>query len=274
MRGLASVLSLALFVAACTSLPPTTTPTELPSASPSPSSEPLPSPDPTLHIDGLATIARDGLRIWLDPANGDTGRKKDFLSLVIGSKVRLVDGPVAVDGVLYWQIYPSTRDYTSPLGWVAATKADGTANIAPFQPSCPQPAGITAAQLGVLEPMEQLSCIGNQELTLEGVLTCNYGIGDGILGGPMMNANVWCLMDDAISLFGSVITSAPPRDPSRPVFTGHYRVRGHFDDPGAQGCIQIPFATPMTVSRFPGDPGAIQACRAFFVVASAEELTG
>jgi hypothetical protein len=110
-------------------------------------------------------------------------------------------------------------------------------------------------------------------LALAGSVTCNHGIADGILGGPMLNSNDWCLIDNALGLYGPVITAVPPVDPSQPTFTGHFMITGHFDDPGAQGCVQITFGTSLNQSGFPGDPGAIQECRGFFVVTSAKELT-
>src|SRR5687767_1297665 len=137
------LLPLALFVAACTSPIPTPTP----SPAPSPSPQPTPTlPPPSLHIDGLATIAREGVRLWLDPAGGDSGRKKDFLDLAAGTHVLLVDGPLTVDGIDYWQVFPSTRAYETELGWVAAEGNQGNPNLVPIAPACPAVDGITAAQ--------------------------------------------------------------------------------------------------------------------------------
>ncbi|MEA2677437.1 MAG: hypothetical protein QOJ81_1578 [Chloroflexota bacterium] len=230
---------------------------------------------PHLHVDGTATVTRGGLELLADPADQTPhhGRWTLYRHLEAGARVLLVDGPREVDGIEYWQIYPSTHGYTVPLGWAPAASADGAVNLDPFQPLCPQIETLTAAALGALNGLEALSCFGSQELTLRGLVTCSFGIADGILAGPMMNSNIWCSMDDALGLMGPVITALHSDTANTPVFTGTYEVRGHFDDPGAQECYGTPFGTSLNGSHNPGDPGAMQECRTFFVVTAAEELT-
>jgi hypothetical protein len=253
---------------------PTPTPSPTLSPTPTPSAEPSPSPEPALRVDGLATVVRDGLELWTDPTdqNGRQPERSDYLEMAVGTDVLLVDGPQVVDGVDYWQVYPSTRDYTTPLGWAAAENAEGMLNLAPSEPRCPSVESLTAAQLGAIDRLEQLSCFGSQELTLRGQITCYHGIADGILAGPMLNSHIWCLIDDALGLSGPVITALHATGDA-PVFRGAFEIRGHFDDPGAQHCYGTPFGTSLEGSRDPGDPGAIQQCRTFFVVTAAEELT-
>jgi hypothetical protein len=225
-----------------------------------------------VRVDGLALIAQDDLTLWADPTDRTPGRRSDYLQLEVGAEVLLVAGPQTVDGIDYWQLYPSTKDYTVPLGWAAASQEDGTVNLDPFQPACPETEGVTAAQLGAMEPRERLSCYGDQELTLQGQLTCGFGIADGLLAGPILSSNVFCRVDDALSLHGPVSDGLDWDHNQQPVFTGNYEVSGHFDDPGAQHCYQTPFGTSLEGSRDPGDPGAIQDCRTFFVVTAVREL--
>jgi hypothetical protein len=258
---------LVTLMAGCASPAPT------PSPSPTPTAEPSPSPEPALRVDGLATVFQADLRLWADPTDR-RGRQKDYVQLEAGTRVLLVDGPREVDGTDYWQLYPSTMDYTVPLGWAAATDGAGVANLAPFQPVCPPAEGTDAAALAALSQLELVSCYGNRELMFRGLVTCNFGIADDILAGPMRNSNIWCGIDAAIGLTGPVITGLQPRPVTTSTWTGNYVVRGHFDDPGAQHCYGTSFGTSLGGSRDPGDPGAIQACRAFFVVTRAEPLEG
>lgn len=268
MRASAWVV-IALLAAACAS--PAPTPSLSPSPSPSP--EPTPSPTPSLHVDGLARITTAGLRFRVDPADADPAPRKTYPSPDVGSTVLLVGGPVAVGGVDYWQVYPSTTDYVTPLGWVAAAAPDGTLNLTPFQPNCPPPAGIVAAQIGALDDLEPLVCYGSTELTLVGEVSCSYGIADGFLAGPILSSHKWCILDGALGLLGHPITDLVDTTSTTPGLTGTFEIRGHFDDPGAQHCYGTPFGTSLEGSRDPGDPGAIQHCRTFFVVTSAEALT-
>jgi hypothetical protein len=228
-----------------------------------------------LHVDGLATVVRDGLELWADPAdqNGPQHRRRDYLKLAVGTEVLLVGGPQVVDGVDYWQLYPSTSDLATSLGWVAAAAPDGTLNLVPFQPNCPPLSEILAAQIGGLDDLEPLACFGDTELILSGTVSCSFGIADGFLAGPIMSSSTWCILDGAMGLFGEPITGLVDTTSTHPGLHGTFVISGHFDDPGAQHCYQTPFGTSLEGSRDPGDPGAIQMCRTFFVVASARELT-
>jgi hypothetical protein len=264
---LAAVFLVSL-AAACAS--PTPTPSPTPSATPLPTGAP-PSPAPTpplLHVDGLATVMRPGLTLVANPTAPQSrpNRNKEYLQLDVGTEVLLVQG-LFVDRGVYWQLYPSTTTQTTPLGWLP-TFADGEVNLEVLQPVCPAADGITAAQVASLEPIERVSCYGDRELTLRGTLTCNFGVADGVLAGPMLNSNTWCSMDGLMNVYGSVVTAVPSPFSN---LTGSYEVRGHFDDPGAQECYETPFGTSLGGSQSPGDPGAIQQCRTFFVVTSAVE---
>jgi hypothetical protein len=219
-------------------------------------------------------VLNDGLRRWVDPAdkNSHPALNEKYGSLDVGKRVLLVDGPITIEGTDYWQIYPSNDFYqlnSSPLGWAAASRADGTPNLAPYQPSCPSPDGLTAGQLAALDGLERLACYGDRELTLSGALKCESGIADGFLAGPMLSSTTWCGLDDALGVFGPVVTGLV-RDPhGTPVFRGSYELKGHLDDPGAAFCHQVPFGTSLGGSSDPGDPGAIVECRMFFVVTAA-----
>jgi hypothetical protein len=253
---------------------PTVAPTPIPTQQPTQTDQPSPTPQPTLHVDGLATVITDGLRRWADPAdrNSHRGLNEKYGRLEAGTRVLLVEGPVTIGGTDYWQLYPSYWNYATPLGWAPGSKADGTPNLAPYQPVCPSPDGLTAAQLAALDRFEQLACYGDRELTLRGSLKCESGAGDGIIAGPMLSSRTWCGLDGAVAMFGPVVTGLVEDPSGTPVFRGSYELKGHFDDPGAGFCHQVPFGTSLAGSADPGDPGAICECRMFFVVTSATPM--
>jgi hypothetical protein len=257
---------LVLMAAACAAPVPTPTNTAPPTAAPSPTAP------AALRVDAIATVTTDLLQRWVDPAHKSRDPKR-LPPIALGARVLLVDGPMTVDGTTYWQVFGGPfADYSDPLGWAPAMDPGGTAALTPFAPSCPPAADVIAAQLAGLDRFEPLACYANGELVLHGTVKCSTVVGDGILAGLMLSSTTTCGLDGLLALFGDLgglFESAQIHPDVPPTF----EIRGHFDDAGAQHCYGTPFGTPLNGSRTPGDPGAIQECRLFFVVTAAQELT-
>jgi hypothetical protein len=275
----AAAVFFVILAVACASPMPTLSPPVGPTSSlASQSARPLPSPSPQpfLHVDGTATTAGSHkLVVWPDPTDrSDPGGNPEYVALGVSTEVFVVSGPRNVDGTDYWQIYPSAIDYTAPLGWVAATDGSGRDGIAPYQVVCPPAESSDARPIGEMRGVEAVGCYGDRELRLRGYINCQFAIIDGILAGPMLSSTTLCLLDRSLPLYGPVVTVLPGASAAQPPSDiGYFQVRGHFDDAGAQQCYQTPFGTSLEGSRDPGDPGAIQECRTFFVVTAAEQLT-
>ena len=287
----ATILLGAIFVlsgCATNVLPPT--PTPLPSsaeATPSTTPErptptpPSPSPsrtyDPSLHVDGLASVTKDGLRRWVDPADKRANDKLDhpFERLEQGSTVLLVDGPRTVDGVDYWQVYSSHYLDHAPLGWAAASDVDGGPNLVPYRPSCPtgEPTARDLADAAGVDRLAVLDCFGGREIILQGTVRCQRLQADGVLAAPFFSSNAWCQLDQRLTLEGQAAFDLLGPQLDSQFVSGSYEIHGHFDDPESRYCYWTPFGTSLEGRQDPGDPSAIVECRLFYVVTSATPLT-
>jgi hypothetical protein len=281
---------LALIVGACTTAPvptptldPTDTAVPTPAASPrSPSPAPTPTlpvgPTPTpnanLHVGGMATVMRDGLRRWADPSTRDRGH---YPRLAGGTLVYLADGPRSIDGVDYWQVWPSAwqeESLTSPLGWAPASRAGGRQLLQPYQPACPNHGEpLTASDTASLTELEQLSCFGASEIVVHGTVDCTRPIVDGFVGGaPYMDSNRSCQVG-GFPVQGSGVYDLLDEPERVEKVSGFYEVRGHFDDPGAQRCHETHIGVSLELEGEP-DPGAVMICRSHFVATSAPPAEG
>jgi hypothetical protein len=285
-----------LIVAACATTPlPGLTPTPIapteqptlagtPSESVNPSTAatptiralgPAPTPNSDLHVGGMATVVRDGVRRWADPAARAAGH--DYPRLGAGTLVYLVDGPRVLDGIEYWQVWPSASEgesLGSPLGWTPSRLANGEPVLEPHRPACPPYSRpFTASDLASLTELEQLTCFGASEIVLHGTVDCTRPIVDGYVGGaPYMESNRACRVG-GFPVQGSGVYRL--LDEPKPVeeVRGFYEVRGHFDDPGAMQCHSIPDGTSLELEGEP-DPGAVMICRSDFVATSATPAVG
>jgi hypothetical protein len=231
-----------------------------------------PTPDELgVHVDGMATVTADALTVWSEPS----ARRSNRLSpeLPGGAVVFVVEGAEDSRGVDWWLIAPEYVEGKSlPFGWVNAVDADGGPTLDPFLPACPpidEPiAGRTIGELGSLRA---LACFGQQELKLSGEVDCTRPIIEWAIGGASwIGSNRWCVIDDAMELFGPGVTGLLDQVPSAPTVGGRYEVQGHFEDPEAERCGPVRFGTP-------GPPGTptpqtVLHCRQMFVVTSVTEL--
>ncbi len=286
----ALILMVVFALAACTTNVPPPTPISLPSSAeptpstapttPAPTPSPTPSPtrthDASLHVDGLASVTKDGLRRWVDPADKQANKELDrpFEPLAQGVIVLLVDGPRTFDGIDYWQVHTSQFQDNTPLGWVAAIDGAGNPNLVPFQAPCPigEPtASDIAGRIGV-DRESVLECFGDREIILQGQVRCERIEADGVLAAPFFSSNVWCQLDQVLTLQGKAAFDLLDPQSGSQMTTGRYELRGHFDDPESRYCYWTPFGTNLEGRRDPGDPSAIVECRLFYVVTSATQL--
>jgi len=275
--SLCLILPLLLVTVACASTPtptqtfpqgPDETPTTQAEPDATPSQEPLPTPNSGLQVDGMATVVRDVDQV-ADPEHPNHQKEnRKFQPLEAGTRVYLTD-KLTRKKMTWWQVY----DGNGPdglIGWIPQLSKQEL-NLEPYQPDCPTEFPLTPESFAELRMGEALACFGDTELTLTGEVTCvRDAPGDFVMGGASFFdvVRLCALGDSALGLYGNEIyelLEAPPVDS----ITGTYLVRGHFDDPEAQGCRVIPFGTdPVFTPTDHGDPGSIMNCRERFVVST------
>jgi len=277
-RGLALSLFVLITLVACASVPtpsqtfppiPDETPTLGPDIEASPTPDPEVTANPGLQIDGMATVLRDVEQI-ADPEHPNHQKEnRKFEPLEAGTRVYLVN-KLARQKMNYWQVYDSPRQ-DGLIGWIPQLSKQEL-NLEPFQPDCPAEFPLTAESFANLGTGEALSCFGNTELTLTGEVECKRDApGDFVAGGAsFFDVERLCYFgaQHELGLYGNEVfelLESPPADS----VSGRYLVRGHFDDPEAQGCRVIPFGTdPVFIPADAGDPGSIMGCRQMFVVST------
>ena len=115
------------------------------------------SPDPGLAVGSLAavTIEGDNLRVRSAPT---TARSSKMLKplLPAGTRMLIVDGPVAADGYDWYEVQ-TDGELIDLFGWVATGK-DGETWLAPKGPRCPEDAN--AATVATLNRIDFLACYG------------------------------------------------------------------------------------------------------------------
>jgi hypothetical protein len=229
--------------------------------------------DPSLHIDGMATVHVDDIPQVVDPAhpNHDRDLNAELGSLSAGEHVFLVNqGRVKRDS--YWQVVRASGGTAGALGWIPQL-IDDELTLDPFQPECPTAFPLSAADLVALGSLEALSCFGNSELTLSGTVSCSLGSADLIVwGASYLNGQRICSLDDEFGLSGTPVTSLLDAPEAQPSIGGRYLVRGHFDHPDAQNCFSIPFGTSPGTLTAPPEPPAVISCRQLFVVSTVTPL--
>jgi hypothetical protein len=88
-----------------------------------------------------------------------------------------------------------------------------------------------------------------------------------------MDADRFCVLDDALGLNGVPATALLGEQPSSPIQEQHM-VRGHFDDPEASHCVGTSFGVRIGTNTGPGEPAAAALCRTYFVVDEVLPPTG
>ena len=194
--------------------------------------------------------------------------------LADGDVVLITEGPRTIDGRVYWQIYRSARP-NLPLGWVPAER-NGLPTLTPFLPDCPPTLPRTMQDLLRLQLSSEFSgfaCFGSRELVFSGRVHCYEAHGDGVIGGPFLDAHRSCTLD-GVYIHGEPVFELLPDESGAPhdEIEGTYEVRGQFDHPASRRCSWIAFGTDIGSPGTVPDPGAVAPCRLAFVVNAVREL--
>jgi len=230
--------------------------------------------DGILPPDSLALVMVDGLRVRETPSL--TGRI--MATFPAGTTVTVPGnpsflGPVSADGHDWYVIvHRSDEDdpTTETLGYAAAGDS-ATPFLATLKPRCDRAAQIT------LTGYEQLACLGDGPVTIEGTYGCGGcgGLALGIfepgwLAHPTFSP-LHVLTARQGTGIGRIDLHFPPgRGLTDPAEGSILRVVGHFDDGAATTC-QI--APGVEGAEVPADPrAAVMYCRERFVVEGYEVI--
>jgi hypothetical protein len=159
---------------------------------PTPQVTPKPAPK-ALAADSLAvvTAAGDGLRVRSAPGTGTDSKKLDPL-LPKGTRMFIVDGPVAANGMDWYEVKASHDE--GLFGWVSSGK-NGEQWIRKSAPKCPDKLDETA--VWKVPAMDFLLCYGDAPITLSAV-SWEYGGIDTGEGGeycPWTGADSFCSLE-------------------------------------------------------------------------------
>jgi hypothetical protein len=264
------------------------------SASAVPSEDPgvvVDAPDGILPVGAVAEVTADGLRIREEPSTSTaivgTVNAGEVVHLVMNANFL---GPIEADGFDWYLVQhaPGWRDWPANppgegdgpsgdpriVGWIAAA-SESEAFLSLSRADCPDQ--IDIATLWAHTAWERLSCLGDQQITVEGTYGCGGcgGLAPGTfepewLAHPLNFHAFSPPWADRPAVVEGMTLSIPPDVP--PLGSDQagsvLRVRGHFNDPRSTEC-----------SIAPGEPGAERAadelaaewyCRLQFVVESWE----
>ena len=240
---------------------PVPTPTASATTTLQPTTEP--TSEPVLRVDGIAAA------VFFRELHPKPGVVTPGDNLEAGSRVYLVAGPVQVDRVDWWQLHSDTNAF----GWMPAVER-GTATLVPIDPACPDDGAVTVDQIVGMGSLRSLACFGAKPLSFDAVVICLSGTIDGGPGGTSwMDSYRWChtVGTPGIGLYGETITSTLGADLTAGPKVARFRITGHFDDPEARGCWNLPVGVSLDSPGQP-EPGAVMACREKFVVTAAKPL--
>lgn len=241
---------------------------------------------PLLAHDAVAAVtqAGNGLRVRSLPTTAQESERLEPL-LSAGTRVFILDGPVAADGYDWYELIAFDTEVEGGLpliGWSAvADKDSGEAWLRPFVFSCGSEYPLDVNHLGELGGSGGLDCFGSEELSLPAARdsTCGEGSNSWVV------EPLWFLVRDIILVqlnaqdeplreLGALLHPEVVGDWEDGVCTADYRpataqVTGHYDDPAAASCsIRDPeSAQPEIDLRY-----AAYWCRTAFVVTRVEPL--
>ena len=273
-RRHAVVVLLGLAMAACgsntiTPSPPSTpSPSAVVPVSPSPTAtasgtsspppataSPAATPNGTvaLAVDGAARTTTDSLRVRSAPGTADSSKKLEPL-LATGTRLYVVDGPVAADGYDWYEVVPF--DGRLPQGWVASASRQGESWVEDDAESCPT-SPLDAANVARLMTFGGLACFGDREVQVTGEVHCEFADVDSPISGPdWIHYDRYCTLnlggEARLWINDGGMTLGYP-------MTSQALVTGHFDDPQATLCVSG------DESSAPDPARVVLDCRAQFV---------
>ena len=167
-------------------------PVASPSASPTPRITPKPAPK-ALAPNSMAvvTAAGDGLRVRSAPGTGSDSKKLSPL-LPKGTRMLVVDGPVAADGMDWYQVKAAHDE--GLFGWVSSGK-DGEQWIKKTAPKCLETLDETAPWK--VPAMDFLACYGDAPVTVRAIGWQEGGLdtGEGYFYCPWTGEEDYCALE-------------------------------------------------------------------------------
>jgi hypothetical protein len=222
--------------------------------------------DPGLHVDGRAKVTGGPVTLRAEPKLDAKALKPRLPKDRI---VYVVDGPIAADGVDWWQVLP-LADYNEDLrlGWLPALRLDGSPTLTPAQPFCPSLGNqLTPRTLTVIGSLDALACFGGSDIAFEAVVDCSAAIVDSSVGGAdWIASDCHADHDLPVGISASVAKAMFGDRFIHELVSGGFEVRGHFHDPQADNCFRDPMNPP--------DIPSVIACRQQFVLTAFEPVHG
>jgi hypothetical protein len=242
-------------------------------------------------LTGPLNLARGSIVQMLYPAeeiaeNPGSGAPPDYIYPgFVGMHLYVIDGPQVVDGEEWYRVQAESGGGRQ-VGWVRGTR-DGRPQLEVIALACPS-GDVTPGNLAWITAAERLACFGSDELSLErsvlvapddgaSVWECvdvsgNMGPCPTGLGKPdwLTVRSGWTLYDEA-GPAGPMPGLAVWLHPGVPQPTTGMlvRVRGHFDDAEAAGCVWPPDGSYGLEPQPPEIEELI--CRQRFVITAIEQ---
>ena len=283
-------LALSLFaVAGCTTTPPVTDGPVVASTPAPPSAAPTTgTPGPAaLEPDSYARVLPAELQIRSHPGDPEDPESLE-VPLEEGVLVVVVDGPVPVDDIDWYQVQPTHLvDHATnyPFGWIPAAAADGTPWLEPASVECPPMPASHAEMMSLFDTEDrmyyEITCLGGTETTFEARLVtpteadCEFGApwtwDPGWLAPCRGAPQVLAPLDPEFSDFwmgaawqpGVDMRMAPPSAVA-PEDAPIVEVTGAFDHPAARTCT--PRLLEGAAGELPDPAQVVLWCRTNFVV--------
>lgn len=247
---------------------------------PATSAPPASARGSSIRRDWIAETVVDGVRMRSQPTTGAESAMYEPL-LSTGTRLFVVDGPVAGSGYAWYQVLPisgEVRDVAAS-GWVAATSRDGEPWLRDTILNCPSDLFENFAGLANLGGAGGLSCFGSSELSfLAAIRSCDCSV-----MGPAPSPYWLAGPDPTGYRLGAPPWLEPAEGVIEPAFhpdlqgvprltSGEvYQVTAHYDDPAASTCVPDDgfLEGPL------GDPVAqIGRCRMTLVVTRVDAFSG
>jgi hypothetical protein len=240
-----------------------------PSSGPSESASPTPTPTPaTADIIGNLAIAEVTNDDGVEMRSAADESAQVMTMLAQGRRVFIIGDPTEADDQRWYRVAtlpagcPSTLG-CEVIGFVPTPIEEGDQWVEELSVDCPTPP-ITDAALAVLHAFERLSCYGNNEIEIEGVVA-HTGCCDADSGIDFTPA--WLAPHLAQATFaasGIGFLPHPDADLDLPEDGSTVRATGHFEDSEAPTC-RMSFDEGVSPQDPPTPALVVLRCRATFV---------
>jgi hypothetical protein len=156
-----------------------------------------------------------------DPSDDPIGGYGKGWTLIV------LHGPVVVDDVQWYLLAPAQLAIDVYTGWAPIASPRGVPWLGRAAFRCP-PTPLNAEELAPLTLTDGLpGCYGSGDVTVTGDLACSPEPDQWVVGPEWLAGGSCHLEGPHFTIYGLDVNLPP----------GRYAVTGHFDDPGALGCI-------------------------------------